>query len=189
MPEAHTAASNLAGVFKRMGQLDDALTKIRAVCEASARDGDDEAEQMALANEATLLWEMAAPIGDRYRLEEAWDRAQKSRQICERHSWNERLAFVLGTCGLIARFLDRWDDARDCFELQVGVARETGDADQLGRALLNFASFNIETEDYRRATELVAELARIVDRMKDPDMRMSATALLKQLGLVNADWQ
>jgi len=181
--EGLAAASDLAGILKRMGKLDQALAKIREVGATAAGLHDDEAEQLALSNQATLLWEMSVQSGDRKRLEEAWEIADRARKICERHGWKDHQAFVLGTCGLIARFLGRWDDARLCFEQQVKVARECGDSDQLGRAVSNSIVFAIEDRDLGKIAGLVKEARSIVDRISDPETRTRLLAVLES-GLV-----
>lgn len=180
---ARDAASTLAGVFKRMGRFDDALTSIREVYESAVRDEDAESQQTALANEATLLWEMSMPNGDRDALEMAWERVELSRVLCEENNWDDRLVFVLGTCGLIARFRNQWKVARACFERQIKLARKAGNPDDHGRALLNYISFNMEIEEYECATKLAIELRGIIDLIKEPETRNNATKLLKQLGL------
>lgn len=180
--EEWAAGSDLAGVYKRMGRLQDALEKIHGIRLAAAHSGDEEQEQLALVNEATTIWEMAAQTRDASRLRDAWNLARRSRAICERHGWNERLTFALGTCGLIARFLERWDEAGQCLGDAVSVARKTGDDDMLGRALLNLTAFSFERGELKRTAELRAELAKVVDRVQDPDTRTHVSALLQMLG-------
>ena len=180
---ARDATSTLAGVFKRMGRFDDALTSIREVHESAVLDEDTESQQTSLANEATLLWEMSMLNGDHHELEMAWDRAELSRVLCEENDWDERLVFVLGTCGLIARFQDKWEVARACFERQLKLARKVGNPDDYGRALLNYISFNLETNKYEYANKLANELHGIIDQIRDPETRNNATKLLRQLGL------
>lgn len=179
--EALAASSDLAGALKRMGRMEEALMKLRDVRTIASRLHDDEAEQLVLSNEATLLWEMSMQSPDRHRLEEAWRLATRARQICELHQWKDRLAFVLGTSGLIARFLERWDDARGCFEEQVTTARESGDVDQLGRALLNSIVFNIESSEFGKIGVLAKEAATIIDQVHDPETRARLSSLLSQL--------
>lgn len=179
--EELAAASDLAGVLKRMGKLDEALVKIREVSTTAARLRNDEVEQLALSNQATLLWEMSVQSPDRERLEEAWKLSERARKICERRGWKSQHAFVLGTGGLIARFLGRWEDARRCFEQQVEVARECGDADQLGRALLNSIIFTIESKDFGKIAGLVDVARSIIDEMRDPQMRARLDEILAGL--------
>ena len=138
---------------------------------------------MSLANEATLLWEwdMSSETRDPARLQEAKWMADRSREICEDKSL-EKLVFVLGTCGLIARSEERWDDARRCFERQVCLARKVGDPDDVGRALLNTTMFNIETKEYEKAVKLGQEAKDVMDQVQDPDIRRRLGLLLRQLG-------
>lgn len=178
---ARDAASTLAGVFKRKGDFEMALTKIREVYASAVRDDDVESQQLTLSNEAVLLWEMSN--GDHQVLKTAWERAEMSRVLCVKHNLDDRLVFVLGTCGLIARFLGRIDDAQECFKRQVELARKIDNPDDLGRALLNLMVFSMETDDPNHATKLALELYDMIDRIRDPDTRNNAANFLRQLGI------
>ena len=182
---ASEVKSDLAGLHKRRGEFDEALALIREVRGEAERGSMDILVEASLANEATLLWEMSHSAGDQTRLKEAWELANRAVTMCQEHDWDGRLAFVLGTRALIERFLDRWEDAGKTFDRQLKVARGCQDADLLGRALLNSISFNVERQDYLRATELAREARTIVDGIREVTLRAQIAGVLRQIGMLS----
>ena len=179
--EAVLVASDVAGVLKKMGRVDEALEKIHAASVLAESLGDLRVLELALSNEAVAMWEAAVASGDRSKLNEALGLGVQSRGMAMRLDDPERLAFATGTCALIERFLGRMDDALRSFESALESARASDSADALGRALLNLAGFSLETGRVERARELLTEARTLAGRFADPSLRRQLEGLAQVL--------
>lgn len=108
-------------------------------------------------------------------------RAARARDLAAEAHDARRLAFALGTCGLIERFLGRLEEARSSFESALDHARACGEPDVVVRALLNLAGFCLEKKQPKRVAALLAEARRLAPLLTDPNLRRQLEALSKWL--------
>lgn len=162
--EEFMIASDVAGIHKRRGGLSEAYDEIHRARVLSQELQLDEPLQLCLSNEAVALWELSMQTGDESRLREALALAECSLRLAEQTQHLDRQAFALGTRGLIQRHLALFKEAQRSFEFALEVARESDSDYQLARALLNLATFRMETSDFDTTHRLVEEARALADR-------------------------